>query len=73
MLDLVGNKLKLSREDRTDQDFEAHLVKTVFNKMVESMDEKNRKLSEHEIAKYAEIHLGEKILLLHCLTAVSLL
>lgn len=60
MLDLVGNKLKLKREGRIDRDFEAHLVKTAFDKMVESMDEKDRKLLEHEIAKYADAHLGKK-------------
>jgi uncharacterized protein YaaW (UPF0174 family) len=60
MLDLAGSQFKLNRDSRNDRDFEAHIVKFAFEKMIESMDEKDRKLLEHEISKYAEQHLGKK-------------
>ena len=60
MLDLIGNNFKIERESRSDRDFEAHLVQTAFDNMVDAMDEKDRKLLEHEIATYAETHLGKK-------------
>jgi uncharacterized protein YaaW (UPF0174 family) len=60
MLDLAGDKFKLKRESKKDRDFEAHIVKTAFDKMVDAMDDKDRKLLEHEISKYAEEHLGKK-------------
>jgi uncharacterized protein YaaW (UPF0174 family) len=60
MLDLAGKKFKLKREEQNDREFEIHLVQTAFEKMVDAMNEKDRKLLEHEISKYAEEHLGKK-------------
>jgi uncharacterized protein YaaW (UPF0174 family) len=60
MLDLAGKRFKIEREGRNDRELEVHLVQTAFVKMVDAMDEKNRKLLEHEILKYAEEHLGKK-------------
>ena len=60
MLDLTGKRLKLMRDNRGDLEFEKHIVQAAFEKMVDAMDEKERKLLEHEISKYAEKHLGKK-------------
>ena len=60
MIDLAGEKFKLNRGGRKDRDFEAHLVKTAFEKMVDTMDDKDREVLEREISKYAEEHLGKK-------------
>ncbi|MDC0398688.1 hypothetical protein OAN59_03215 [Alphaproteobacteria bacterium] len=60
MLDLTGSRLKIKRDNRNDREFEKHLVQVAFEKMVATMDEKDRKLLEHEISKYAEKHLGKK-------------
>lgn len=60
MLDLAGRQFKLNRDGRNDRDFEAHIVKSAFEKMIESMDEKDRKSLEREVNKYAEQHLGKK-------------
>jgi uncharacterized protein YaaW (UPF0174 family) len=60
MLDLAGKRFKIEREGRNDRELEVHLVQSAFEKMVAAMDEKDRKLLEHEISKYAEEHLGKK-------------
>jgi uncharacterized protein YaaW (UPF0174 family) len=60
MLDLTGSRLKIERDNREDLEFEKHIVQVAFEKMVDTMDEKDRKLLEHEISKYAEKHLGKK-------------
>ena len=60
MLDLTGKRFKLKRDNRSDREFEKHVVQVAFEKMVDAMDEKDRKLLEHEISKYAEKHLGTK-------------
>lgn len=60
MLDLTGKRFKLKRDNRSDREFEKHVVQVAFEKMVDAMDEKDRKLLEHEIATYAETHLGKK-------------
>jgi len=60
MLDLTGKNFRANRDGRTDREFERHLVQAAFEKMVDAMDEKDRKLLEHEISKYADKHLGGK-------------
>ena len=60
MLDLTGKNFRTNRDGRTDREFERHLVQAAFEKMVDAMDEKDRKLLEHEISKYADKHLGGK-------------
>jgi uncharacterized protein YaaW (UPF0174 family) len=60
MLDLTGSRLKIERDNREDLEFEKHIVQVAFEKMIDTMDEKDRKLLEHEISKYAEKHLGKK-------------
>ena len=60
MLDLTGKRFKLKRDNRSDREFEKHVVQAAFEKMVEAMDEKDLKLLEHEISKYAEKYLGKK-------------
>jgi len=58
MLDLAGEQLKLKRESRGDRDFEIHIIQTAFDQMVKEMDEKSRKVLEHEVKKYAEENLN---------------
>jgi uncharacterized protein YaaW (UPF0174 family) len=58
MLDLTGKNFRANRDGRTDQEFERHLVQAAFEKMVGAIDEKDRKLLEHEISKYADKNLG---------------
>ena len=60
MLDLTGKNFGANRDGRSDREFERHLVQAAFEKMVDAMDEKDRKLLEHEISKYADKHLGGK-------------
>ena len=60
MLDLTGKNFKENRDGRSDREFERHLVQAAFEKMVGAMGEKDRKLLEHEISKYADKHLGKK-------------
>lgn len=60
MLDLTGKNFKENRDGRSDREFERHLVQEAFEKMVGAMGEKDRKLLEHEISKYADKHLGKK-------------
>jgi uncharacterized protein YaaW (UPF0174 family) len=60
MLDLTGKNFRAKRDGRSDKEFERHLVQAAFEKMVDAMDEKDRKLLEHEISKYADKHLGGK-------------
>jgi len=60
MLDLTGKNFKENRDGQSDREFERHLVQEAFEKMVGAMGEKDRKLLEHEISKYADKHLGKK-------------
>lgn len=60
MLDLTGKNFKENRDGQSDREFERHLVQAAFEKMVGAMGEKDRKLLEHEISKYADKHLGKK-------------
>ena len=59
MLDLTGKNFKENRDGQSDREFERHLVQEAFEKMVGAMGEKDRKLLEHEISKYADKHLGK--------------
>jgi len=59
MLDLAGESLKLERQSMQDSTYEAEIIRVAFSKALESMDEADRKLLEHRMAKYAEEHLGE--------------
>ncbi len=59
MLDLVGDHFKEKRDGQNDREFEVKLVEIAFKTMVESMDQKDRDVLEHEIKKYAEEHLGQ--------------
>jgi uncharacterized protein YaaW (UPF0174 family) len=60
MLELVGKSLKEERQGRKDSDYETCLVEIAFKKMLEPMQEKDRRLLENEIEKYAKDHLGKR-------------
>ena len=60
MLDLTGKHFGLKRDNLGDREFEENLVQVAFENMVSSIDEKDRRLLEYEISKYADKHLGKK-------------
>ena len=56
MLHLVGDHFKEKRNGQNYRDFEKILVEVAFKEMIDSMDDKDREILDHEIKKYGEFN-----------------